>query len=349
MRSASDMAIHFDGKIRDYFLPGNALQGEEIPTYILWRDIEYDKIEVMISNNFELKDIYNVNDNNYEKIDNKIIINSVEVDGYLGILLGTVRSNELLINSDVKYTFLKDENIVYELICETILFRPELKIKYIPDVINIRKEIIPNDKKINLENIGEGTLMIKFLTTENSEAKLYKPKRMREFISGYTATFNEGIEKMEDKYENYNNFFEDLKYVVNTPFDPGDEKILSEFKYRTDRMDDTLSLNENLSKEVLRVLVYAFLKNISILTVMERFLDYLRSIARNRVRILNPLDTIKLSKGDNTIELVINNTDLLQSTLNPIRIKPFKINCDKELDLPIYDFFQWSEGDENDI
>ena len=332
--------------IKSHFLPDNALQGEEIPTFILWRDIDYDKIEVSISNCCEIKEYYNVNEKNVEIFKNKVIISSVEVDGYLGILFNTERTSELLVESEISYTFVKDNEIVDNLKCNMVLFKPELKIQYVPDEIKIENSLIEDKEKIVLGNIGEGTCRIKFVTTENSGIQIQKPKRFREFIEGFSQTFDEEVDNVSAKYENYEYVFEDAKYLINTVFDPGDEELLKEFNTRIERLDNAFEMNENLLKDIIRIYIFSLLKNISMITVMEQFLDYLRSVEKNGVRLLNALDSISVNKGINMIELEIRYTDLLNSKINPIKLKPINIISDNEVEISIFNLFRWLEVEE---
>lgn len=332
--------------IKSFFLPDSALQGEEIPSFVLWKDMEYDKIEVFISNCCEVKEIHNVDDKNSSILDNKIIISSVEVEGYLGVIFESERTDELLIESEIKYLFSKDDVVVKELTSKIVLFKPELIVRYVPDTISIIDEQIREEEKIILENVGEGTCQIRFMATEDSEVKVTQPKRLVEFLSGFAKTFEEEIKKIRDKYEFEDYIVEDLKYLVNTVFDPSEEKTLKEFKIRMERLDNAFEYDEELFGEIIKIYVYSLFKNLSMITVLEQFLDYLRSIEKNRVRLLNALDSIHVSQGSNMMELKVHYTDLLNSTIKPISFKKIIISSDKDCDVSIFNLFRWM-GEEN--
>ncbi len=329
--------------IKSVFLPDNALQGEDIPTFVLWNDVDYDHIIVKKHKCCTLKEIYNVAENAYEIFDNQIIINSVEVEGYLGFVFESTRSESLLVDAHLTYCFMKNGDCVIERKHDLVLFRPELEVKYAPERLIIENGRITS-RKIELQNIGEGTCNLVFKASENSEVKISQPKRLREFFEGFTKTFNEEVKKVETKYTNYDWVFEDLLFLANSLFDPSNKPLMEEMNFRFNRLDDAMEDNEELYRDVIRIYTVSIFKNISIITVMEQFIEYLQSIAKNRVKLVNSLDSIQLTKGDNIIELELHYTDLLLSEIPPIILDPISITSDDEVDLSIYYLFDWAGG-----
>jgi len=330
--------------IKSFFIPDNALQGEGIPSYVLWKDINYDGIEVYKPSFCEVEDIYNVEADNYKIIENKIIINKVEVEGYLGVLFKSNRTSQLLIECEFEFVFLKNNEIVEKVNGKVILFTPELEIKFIPSSIYIKDGRIEEKNKIFLENVGEGTCRIIFKNTDDSEIEIKSPKRIREFIDGFTNTFDEEIDRIKEKYENFEYVFEDIKYLVKNVFDPSDENLLKEFDIKINRLEEAFELNEKLSKDVMRIYILSLFKNLSMLTVMEQFLDYIKSIEKNRVVLQNALDSITICETERILELEIYYTDLLNTKIKPIKLSPIKIISNKELDISIFNLFCW-EGE----
>ncbi|MHA1808803.1 MAG: hypothetical protein ACTSYH_00670 [Candidatus Heimdallarchaeaceae archaeon] len=331
--------------IRSHFLPSNALQGEEIPSFILWNDLVFDQIEIEKSSCCNLVEIHNVDEDSIEHYDSKIIIKNVEVDGYLGLLFKSERTDALLVEAHLTYNFIKDGQKI-EAIENTIsLFKPQLEIIHIPEVIHVKNGVISEDEKIVLANIGEGTCKIKFNTGDNSDITISHPKRIKEFLDGFTLSFDEGVDSIRNKYENYDEAFSILKWLIHTMFDPGNEELLKEIEEKTETLDDIFESDEKFFRDVIRVYAAAIMKNMSIITAFEQFLDYLKSMAKNRVMLINALDSISVSPKGEYLELVISYTDLLNTKIPNIELDPIQIISDTEIDLSLFSLFSWNGAD----
>ena len=328
--------------IKSFFLPNNALQGEEIPAYILWKDLNYDKILIRKFDCCNIIDIYNVSETEYSISGNLITINRVEVDGYVGLLLKTERMDEINVSEELSITFLKDEKVTDTVKGEIILFKPEIEKVHVPESIFVNNSII--DNKIMLQNIGEGTCRIVFKNNEKSEIVIGKPKRIKDFLEGYKNTFNEEVAKISSKYHGYEYVFEDIRFIVNMIFDPSDEVLLKEFKIRFERLEKAMEQDEQLAKDVLRAYTLAVFKNIHFITIVEQFLDFLESVQKNRIELLNALDTIEVDEQERKLILEIHYTDLLNSKIEPIILKPINISGNKKMDLSLYNIFNWNGG-----
>jgi hypothetical protein len=329
--------------IKSVFLPDNALQGEDIPSFVLWSNIDFDQIIVKKHDCCKLKEIYNVSEGAYEIFDNQIVVNSVEDDGYLGLVLESIRSESILVEAGMSYCFMKHGKCIVKSEHNIVLFRPELEVKHAPKSLTIKDGRIIS-RKIELQNIGEGTCNLVFKTSDNSEIKLTQPKRLREFLQSFTSTFNEEVYKIKTKYSDYTWLFEDLLFLINSIFDPSNELLMKEMNLRIERLDEALEENESLWKDVIRVYSLSIMKNISLITVLEQFINYLKSIEKNRVKLVNSLDSIQLKQGYNYIELELHYTDLLLSKMPPIKLDQITIISDAEADLSIYSLFDWDGG-----
>ena len=331
--------------IRSHFLPSNALQGEEIPSFVLWNDLDFDQIEIEKSRCCTLVELHNVNENTVERTDTKIIVKNVEVDGYLGLLFKSERTDSLLVEAHLTYNFIKDGQKIESIENTISLFKPQLEILHVPEVIHVKNGVISEDEKIVLANIGEGTCRIKFNTGDNSEIIISHPKRIKEFLDGFTTSFDEGVDSIRDKYENYNEAFTILKWLIHTMFDPGNEELLKEIEEKSETLDDIFEADEKFFRDVLRVYTAAIIKNMSMITALEQFLDYLKSMAKNRVTLTNALDTVSVSPKGAYLELVIAYTDLLNTKIPNLELDPIQIISDKEIDLSLFSLFSWNGED----
>jgi len=308
--------------------------------------LDYDKILIKKFDCCNLLDIYNVSDKDYSIVDNMITVNKVEVDGYLGLLLRTERMKEINVKEELFITFMKNDCIIYDVKGEINLFKPEIEIKYVPDIIVVNNGVINKKNKILLENIGDGTCRIIFKTYVESDISISKPKRIKDFLEGFKNTFNKEVDKISSKYVGFEYVFDDIRFIVNKFFDPSDEVLLKEYKEKIDQIDKVMEQNEDLARDILRAYISAVFKNIHMITVVEQFLDYLQSVQKNRVELLNPLDTIEINEKEQTLILEIHYTDLLNNKIEPIILKPINIKGNKETDISIYNLFNWNGSNE---
>jgi hypothetical protein len=71
--------------IKSCFLPKETLQGADIPSHVLWKDIPFSHIEVNFPSQIKVKDVFNVAKDSWKKEKIGIMIQKVEINGYLGI------------------------------------------------------------------------------------------------------------------------------------------------------------------------------------------------------------------------------------------------------------------------
>jgi len=75
--------------LKSFYLPNEALQGEDIPAHVTWDNLDWDKIIITYSNSLDVKDVYNVLPDCLKKENHRMAINSTETDGYIGLLFKT--------------------------------------------------------------------------------------------------------------------------------------------------------------------------------------------------------------------------------------------------------------------
>jgi len=46
--------------LKSFYLPNEALQGEDIPAHVTWDNLDWDKIIITYSNSLDVEDVYNL-------------------------------------------------------------------------------------------------------------------------------------------------------------------------------------------------------------------------------------------------------------------------------------------------
>jgi len=155
--------------IESYFFPREALQGEDLPSHVIWSDLTYDFIRIVHSKKFALTEIYNVSKNDVlNKEEGVILISKVEVDGYLGLVLSSKILPEKSVDEVVEYSFLFRNQVMEHLTFNVHLFRPDVVVSNIPSEISVNTASGEASPKILVRNLGEGTAIIDIETPSES-------------------------------------------------------------------------------------------------------------------------------------------------------------------------------------
>src|SRR2546422_2915927 len=93
-----------DSKVR-VFLPNEALQGEEIPSFALWRGVTFDEIRVSVPHGLKVSEVYNVAREDWAISGNDLLVKRVEVNGYLGLVLASEQLNETSKEVTIRWEF----------------------------------------------------------------------------------------------------------------------------------------------------------------------------------------------------------------------------------------------------
>lgn len=83
------------------YVPEYSIQGEDIPLSITWDKSKPITISVSFSENIEIKEIYNIDDSEFEINGNIIYINKFEINGYLGLAMQTKSQNRSTIDDEI--------------------------------------------------------------------------------------------------------------------------------------------------------------------------------------------------------------------------------------------------------
>lgn len=321
--------------INSIFLPGDGLQGEDIPSHMTWKDLRYSYIKINLPPFLKLKEIYNVNENQWKINQNTLIVKGVEVDGYLGLLFESIRSGEEKEkHGEVSYFFLNTEDeIIFQTKKSLSLFRPFISIETVPKHIKIsfpKKEI---DNKIKLTNSGRGTAIIGIETTEKSEVRKKSSKIEEEFVEEFIKDMEKEIARLKKKFPEYSQFL-DMYYQYRKEPEWEKEEFLEEFNRIVEKDVEFLY---DLGNSV----AWAIMNNVHFETIIESFFSYWESLATNKILIYNPLDVIKVSKKTKKIDLRVLQQDLLMRDYDPIEISSIEISTNKAGTIEVHRLFEW--------
>src|SRR2546426_8650360 len=339
------------------FLPDSCLQGTELPAHVLWGQRARVEIRIIYPKSLKLAAVYNVRPSGLATVrKNEIEIRDFEVDGYVGILFKT----ELL--SIPKQT----ERVVFRVRSRgstkwsdyprTVeLFRPFIRVERIPDSmkVNFHESDRTYDVrgKIRLRNEGDGTAVIVAKLGSKSDFQKGPPQGSEDFEKAFVIDAEPRLKSLSSEWPAYSALISDFLELLRAPLSLQKsqlEKIESVFR----RLADAARESEPFFSAFLTILVVSYLRNVRIITEVKSLMDYLNSIGKGRVVLMNSVEVLKPSKAEGALNLVLEMTDLAYNDYEPIEIGPIRVECPTRSEIPVHLLFDWiakSEGSDSTV
>ncbi len=335
--------------VLDIFLPKVALQRQEIPSHVVWKKRTVEKIEVEIPPGIRLVEVYNTSEEDWELSEKLLTIRKVEVDGFAGLVFASRKARNPRVVKSFVFRIVpgEGENAAFEVRKEITLFRPLLEIRRVPEKITVKKNIrgqILISEKVELVNRGEGTAVLGLHTRSKSELQLKPATALAEFVEGFVSDLGKRVGKLRKQYPKYDGLLRDLPEIFS-----GESRFLRErdkknFKQFFDDLNHAIRDDRSFHGDLSDVIRWAFLRNFQIGTLVELFLQYVRSVAGKGIILLAPLEVIDLKPKAHSLCLSVENTDLLLKDYPKIDIPEVEIISEEEIELPVHTLFNF-EGE----
>ncbi|OLE87573.1 MAG: hypothetical protein AUF79_14285 [Crenarchaeota archaeon 13_1_20CM_2_51_8] len=130
------------------YLPEEALQGKEIPSFALWQGTAFDGIRVQIPHGLKVAEVYNVSQSEWAFSGTELSVKQVEVNGYMGLVLTSEQLDETSKEVEVRWDFLRKNEKLSES-RRIHVFRPLIEVEA-PSQIQLEKseKIVVNPLRI---------------------------------------------------------------------------------------------------------------------------------------------------------------------------------------------------------
>jgi len=326
------------------YLPNHALQGSEIPFYMVWdRSEVFSSILVEYPECFEINELYNVSNGNFNILNNTLSLKTVDVNGYLGIKFSSKLSDPI-VETNINVIVYKDNEIFQTEKKLIKLFRPDINLVKIPkriSLVNKNGKIQVSDK-IQIENNGEGTAIIQLECLPDSEFKLERIMEVEKFKKNFWKDMKNKIKELKLIYPEYEWLFDEYIEIGENPLFLTKDGLERTKKVYEELLEVLLS-NEDLLKEFSNAFLTAYLKNISLITEVGSFLQYLKSVYESYIIFINPSDTIKVNKNPKKLKAIFHVTDLALNEYEPFKLNAIEITANEEIELPIYLLFKFNQ------
>jgi hypothetical protein len=334
--------------VQSCFIPESVLQGDEFPIHLIWDKERFININLNIPLNFcRLKEVYNVEEKALKIGKDVVYLNSFERNGYVGFVFSSYIHKEALVEIPVKIE-VKDVSGEVEIIENKIIFfRPHVVLYEVPNSL----ELIRTDNKISIErrirlkNEGKGTALVHFEISKESDVIVKKPEDIEEFIERFCSKFSDKLEEVKRTYPQYLEitnkfelFFVDL---VKGAFKIS-EQYIKEMKNTFDELIKAFENNENFAIDVLDSILSAYLSAVNIITEVRSFLEYLKSLAENKVILLNAMSMIEFKPGFNFLKGHVFVQDLARNIYEPLEVETIiRVKSGDSITVPLYEIFKW--------
>ena len=328
--------------IKSSFFPNQALQGQDIPSHVTWDDLNYDRIVIMVFDELELFEIYNVNESDYNIKNNEITINKVETEGYLGVVFSTKTLKEKSLDRTIFYKFIYEDKIVEEISYDIHLFRPDIVLVDVPNKIVIDFNENTIESKIHIKNYGEGTAIIDVITRDYSEIIKHEPEWVKKFNKEYIESIEYGMKELKNSYKEHKDLIKELKYflIYSVNFE---ENNLNKLEIFLNKLIKLLRENEEFRYALSRTLIGIMLENPEYTSMYQFVSEYINSITEERMLLKDPFNVINVSSKEKLLSISIKCIDLLNQICTEVNIDDIKIIGNKDDEIPLYKLFQWGD------
>lgn len=326
--------------VKTIFVPPQAIQGEDVPAYILWDSLDFPMIQVRMPDSVKIKALHNVDEGMFEISGSEVLIKKVAVDGYVGMLFATTKVKECFMNATISFSLYQRNGEKLAEQKKTIcLFRPQLEVIKLPDSILVMPERGQVQNKIRLRKAGQGTLIITFATPKESEAQRGIPDGMNEFLANVRKDLEINMNEVKKAFPKFASVIDQYVRYVIVGWTSYVE--LDDIKRISTLLGEKANENEEFAYLFFEALAKSIMKNLKFFTLPESLLKYLDSVLPQKVWLLQPWQTIPVSKEPRKLILEILPTDLILDNYELVRLPPIWIEGTSDGSIEIAKLFEW--------
>lgn len=326
------------------YLPPEALQGEDVPSFALWKGLTFSEIEVAISDNLELKDVYNASKEDWVMEGTTLRVKRVEVNGYLGLLFRSRRSLSTKESAHVRFRFSVGPATFEEFALSSEFYRPLLSFD------KTRSEFVVNPRQaaasapIGISKTGDGTVLVWVSHRDRSDVVVEEAEDVRKFRTEVRKDLETSFKRLSKDFPRHESLLTRGRNVFSKLF--GDlttsslEQWVKELQQFANDLRETTQLDSGFGKAFSEAMAEVFLKNLHLISVFEQLADYLLSIQKKKILLQNATDVIRFPEGGSLFKLKIEYTDLTLEYFPPLNVD-ITIRSDIAGEFPIYRLFEW--------
>jgi hypothetical protein len=323
------------------YLPHEGLQGEEIPSYILWKNVAIEQVQVAFHPPLRFKEIFNAE--SFEIDNNVVKINKVGIDGYVGLSFESSKVSALDAIVPIEYVLHTQHCGVIKEIKKIRLFRPELEVKAPASEISVNPDTGFVKGRIRVKNVGRGTMIMRISSAKGSPTEITTPPENREFVDKFNADLHDEMSSLTKEFPDFSPVWNELKSWDTKDFMGLSTEERTRFIDFVNRLAKTLASNKMLLRRFAEAYAKAFARNAELLEAIRKFIAVYESLVSKDLLLVNPFDEIHMSGKKTGILLKIVQTDKVLDTYEDIIMPEIELSSARETKVPIYRLFDWGE------
>lgn len=308
------------------YLSKDIIQGECIPFYLTWGEVEIKQIDLNLDGFDEVIEYHNVIDSfSSEKL--TIMNTDLKSQRYFGGVLKAGSSDEPFQKAKFTVNITLDDGII-KLDKERTLFTTKIEIANIPELIEL-----PFEKpQIDIELRGDTTIFIDLESDEDSDIRLELPKEIQNAIERFTSALFNGLTLLKEEFPEHSTL---LDLFLDLDEDTSEAQFIDKFTNEMMRVEHDTDFAEAFAL----TFVGAFLGQSGIRDVYLRpLLEYFESNATTKAFFHQPFLVANVPKGVGFLKGRIQYEDLLENLGSPIDFE-VKIQSDEPVLIPIKQLF----------
>jgi len=333
-------------KVEDYskptsfiYLPNEGLQGEDIPSHILWKNVKVESVQVSFRSPLKLKDVFNAEC--WKSRDNHIIVEEVELEGYIGLSFESSKVSDIEVVIPVEYLISLSNGSVIKEIKEIKLFKPLLEIKLPTKEITIDPKTGFVKGRIGIRNVGRGTLLMYISTTEDSSTTLETPPEYKEFAERFVSDLYEGLSDLGEEFPQFGKLLDEIIAWETKDFMKLSPEERDEYIEFVNKLVTLLASNKDLLIGFAEAYAKAFARNTELIESIRKVIRLYESLVSKDILLINPFDEAILTGKKEEIALKISQTDRVFDTYEDITLPKIELTSAQEIRVPIYRLFEW--------
>ncbi|MHA1909802.1 MAG: hypothetical protein ACW98Y_21080, partial [Candidatus Thorarchaeota archaeon] len=259
-----------------FYLPGAALQGEEIPSHIIWDDSQIERIQISFQHPLKFKEVFNAK---IQEINERyVVISEIELSGYVGLVFESFKASHLDISVEVNYSLLQSNGEAIEEKREICLFRPELEVIEIPTRITVNTITGAVDNPIRIKNIGKGTLILNAKSTRGSQLAIQTPLEHTELLSRINSELTEEMDRLGKEFPQFKPLLDKLINFETQGFLDLLDSNRDNYQGVIREFSIALTTNSEFRREFVGAYTKIMIKNIEAFELIRRFVRFYESL-----------------------------------------------------------------------
>jgi hypothetical protein len=321
------------------YLPEEGLQGEDIPSHVLWENIKVESVQISFRSPLKFKEIFNAE--TCEISDNNILVKKAELEGYIGLLFESSKVSALEVVVPVEFLIFQENGDVIKERKMIKLFRPELKVEIPTDTVILNPDTGFVKGRIRIKNIGRGTLLIRISATEDSPIKLETPPDQREFAEKFEEDLVQEMSKLAEDFPQFQAVFDEMLEWENKDFLEISTEERNKLVEYFSKLANVLASNRTLLERFVEGYAKAFAKNTELIEAVRKVITIYETMVSKDILLVNPLDEIVLAEKKERIALKILQTDRVFDKYEEIKLPNIELASSGAVRVPIYRLFDW--------